>query len=352
VSGHRYGPHGQQEGKTLILITGGGTGGHLRIAQLVKEELNLRGMSPCYIGSTYGQDQKWFADDSGWSDTLFLQSAGVVNKGLVGKIIQLGKILFFTLTLRKHFKQHGIRAVFSVGGYSAAPAVFAAILFRIPLFIHEQNAKSGLLNRLTKPFAKGFFSSFDPESPCPDYPVGKVFFESRRLRTEVKTVLFMGGSLGAKAINDLAMHSAKRLLFEGKTIIHLCGERDYERVSSFYRDQSLNVTCMAFCSDMGALLSQADFAVARSGASSLFEIYANALPTLFIPYPHAASDHQFYNAQSLVERGMAYCVRENELSDERFLQLLDEDHRNMSQKLLETFSPSGTSCIVEKILRA
>jgi len=155
----------------------------------------------------------------------------------------------------------------------------------------------------------------------------------------------MGGSLGAKAINDLAMVTAKRLLNQGKKIIHLTGKNDYERVREFYQASNLDVDCIDFDRNIDLLLIQSDFAISRSGASSLFEIYANALPALFVPYPHAASDHQYHNAMSLVDRGLAYCRREDILTPEFLFELLEKDHRDISERLFETFSPEGASCI-------
>lgn len=274
----------------------------------------------------------------------------MVNKGALGRIVQLIKLLLLGLKLYGAFRRHGIKKVFSVGGYSASPAVFAAILFRKEFFIHEQNAKTGALNRFSKPFAKAFFSSFDTDSPCPDYPVESKFYTSRRLRTENNTILFMGGSLGARAINDLAMEITPELLKKGKSVIHLTGKNDYDRVAAFYKEEGLEVTCIAFDRRIDRLLARADFAVARAGASSLFELYANALPTLFVPYPHAASDHQYYNAMYLVDRDMAYCEREATLSKTRLLHILEEDHSSLSQKLLDSFGPEGAACIAARLL--
>jgi UDP-N-acetylglucosamine--N-acetylmuramyl-(pentapeptide) pyrophosphoryl-undecaprenol N-acetylglucosamine transferase len=228
--------------------------------------------------------------------------------------------------------------------------VFAAILFGKKLYIHEQNAKTGSLNRISKPFARRFFSSFDPDSPCPDYPVEQKFYKTRRIRTKTDTILFMGGSLGAKAINDLAMGVSAELIARGKTIIHLTGKKDFERVNTFYQTNRLAVTCIPFDRAIDHLISQADFAVSRAGASSLFELYANAVPTLFVPYPHAASDHQYHNAMYLVDRGMAYCRRENELSRDYLLALLSQDHTEQSRKMHEMFGPNGAACITNALL--
>lgn len=296
-----------------------------------------------------GQDQSWFEHDTGFAASYFLDSAGVVNKGITGRILQLLKLLWLSLKLYSVFRRHGVTKVFSVGGYSASPAVFAAILFRKPLYIHEQNASMGSLNKISKPFAKAFFSSFHPASPCPNYPVEHKFFDSRRIRTSTNVILFMGGSLGARSINDLAIAAAAELLASGKTIIHLTGTQDYERIRQFYETNCLSVTCIAFDRNIDHLIAQADFAVSRAGASSLFELYANALPTLFVPYPHAASDHQYHNAMYLVKQDMAYCKREEELTKELLLELIEIDHTSLSEKMHSAFHPDGAACIVSHL---
>ena len=141
----------------MIAITGGGTGGHLIVAKRLKEELSSRGVRVIFIGSNSGQDRLWFENDTDFQKSYFLDSRGVVNKRGVKKFLALKDILSLSLKCRNIFKQHSIKAVFCVGGYSAAPAAFAAIFTRTSLFIHEQNAVEGKLNKILKPFSKGFF---------------------------------------------------------------------------------------------------------------------------------------------------------------------------------------------------
>ncbi len=161
----------------------------------------------------------------------------------------------------------------------------------------------------------------------------------------------MGGSLGARAINDLAMEAAAELREKGFRLIHLTGNRDYERVKTFYETNGLAVTCIAFDRNIDRLISEADFAICRAGASSLFELYANALPALFVPYPYAAGDHQYFNAMYLVEKGMAYCLRESELTRENLTGVLEKDHTSLSQSLYDAFSPEGSRCIADHLLK-
>jgi len=330
-----------------IVMTGGGTGGHLAIIKAVKE--HLKGEELIYIGSTKGQDQAWFAQDSDFVKTYFLESRGVVNQGLIGKIGSLWKIFTSALKVRRILKAHEARVVFSVGGFSAAPAALAAKLTRIPLIIHEQNAALGSLNKLLKPYADLFISSYLDESPVKAYPVKQAFFENARIRKEVKTVIFLGGSQGARAINDLALSLAPTLKERGIRIIHQAGERHIDVVRAAYEKLGIEAEVFGFTAKLADYMKEADFAVARSGASTLWELSATALPTLFIPYPHAASDHQYHNAKFLAEQKLAWLMRENEIEKEKVLALLEEDLEAKSRALMQSVEKEGSQKIAEVI---
>jgi len=205
-----------------IVITGGGTGGHLAIARSLRDAALKAGHSCLFIGSTSGQDEAWFKDDKYFESVHFLQTSGVVNKRGLHKLFAVWlsfKAMLQALSLVKQAD-----CVISVGGFSAAPASFAAVLLRRPYFIHEQNAAIGRLNRLLRPFSKAFFSSYEPSSPVKDYPVRASFFKEARIRSSVKTVIFLGGSQGARFINDLAVKIAPVLKEKGIKIIHQAGK--------------------------------------------------------------------------------------------------------------------------------
>ncbi len=116
--------------------------------------------TPCedILGSTKGQDRKWFEKDSDFKKSYFLETRGVVNQGFLGKIKSLYMLFKATLKAKEILKENGVKVVFSVGGFSSAPTAFASKLLNIPLVIHEQNAHIGSLNRLLKPYAKYFIS--------------------------------------------------------------------------------------------------------------------------------------------------------------------------------------------------
>lgn len=328
-----------------IVITGGGTGGHLAIVKVIATEIKSRRKEVIFIGSAYGQDREWFEDSEIFSKKYFLQSSGVVNKKGLAKINSLCNILNLSKECVKIFKTHSVEAVFSVGGYSASPACFASIFSKKPLFIHEQNAFIGRLNRFFKPFSKGFYSSYF--KPKFNYPVDEKFFKSARNRTKLKKVLFLGGSQGAKFINDLALNLAPNLVKNGIEISHQCGKSDYERVAKFYFDNSINADVFAFSKELDIKMSEADLCISRSGASSLWELCANQLPAIFIPFPYAANNHQFYNAKFLANSNLAKIFTQNEISENSIDEILCYDIAQVSKNLAQILKPNAAKTIVD-----
>jgi len=326
-----------------IVMTGGGTGGHLAIIRAVKEQ--MQGEELIYVGSTKGQDKQWFENDNAFSQKYFFQTRGVVNQGIFGKVKSLFMMAKATLQSVKILRKHQAKVVFSVGGFSAAPMAFAAKLTHIPLVIHEQNAALGSLNKLLQPYATHFISSYLEESPIHAYPVKEVFFEKARVRTELKTILFLGGSQGAKAINDLALQLAPTLKKKGIKIIHQAGEKNIETVQDAYNVLGIEAKVFGFTTQLVDYMEEADFAIARSGASTLWELSAMAVPTLYIPYPYAASDHQYHNAQFLVEKNLAWIMREEQIEEQQVLALFEEDLPSVSQGLMHVVEKEGSQKI-------
>ncbi len=332
----------------MIAITGGGTGGHLKIAKVIKNELNKRGIYPIYIGSTTGQDKKWFEKDIGFSEKYFLDSSGVVNKKGIQKIKSLNNILKLSLKAQKILKKHNIKKVFSVGGFSAAPASFASIITNTPLYIHEQNAHIGTLNKILKPFSKKFFNTFFYNDP---YPVEDIFFENARIREKIKTIIFLGGSQGASFINELALSLAPILNKKDIKIIHQTGYKDYEKVKNFYLKNNIKADFFEFESNIIQKIKKADLAISRAGASTLFELTANNLPAIYIPYPYAAGDHQYYNAKFLSNKNASFVYRQSEIKKELILNILNKNLKEYSQNLAKINKKNGAQYIVDEILK-
>ena len=317
-----------------LCITGGGTGGHLMIAQALVEAAVINGHEAIFIGSTHGQDKKYFEERSSFAHVYFLETTGVVNQKGLGKLQALFKIFKAFFKSRSLLKKHKIQATYSVGGFSAAPASFATLSRFLPLFIHEQNAVKGRLNKLLKPYAKSFISAYDKNSPIQGYPVKEIFYVNARVRDKLKTIIFLGGSHGAKAINDLALDVALKLQNKGIKIIHQAGEADFDRVKASYEKLGVSVDLYSFTKDLASLITEADLAISRAGASTLWELTANGCPALYIPYPYAAGDHQFHNAAFIVKNELGWCQRENQDLKKELLQIIKEPLKEKSEKLL------------------
>lgn len=350
-----------------VAITGGGTGGHLSIARALGAECAKRGFKPIYIGSQSGQDRVWFESTDIFSQKYFLSSTGVVNKrgfGLVKSLFLQLKAVFQSLQI---LKNHNIDFVISVGGFSAGGASGAAILGRIPLFIHEQNSIIGTLNKALAPFAKAVFGSFElglKNFVRTAYPISDIFAKTARVREKVGTILFLGGSQGAVAINDFALQLAPELLKRNIKIIHQCGAKDFERVKKAYNDllgdcvgfdddanPSKKIRLFAFDKNIVRFIESADLCVSRAGASSLWELVANALPCYFVPYPFAAKNHQLYNALFLRKQGLCEVVEQKDLSAKAFLAYLDSaNFAEISANLANLKSKNGAEEILDLIL--
>jgi len=358
-----------------IVMTGGGTGGHLAIIKAVKEALvskeqivdssgeivssreqssvdnNEKKSQLIYVGSTKGQDKQWFENDDDFTEKYFFETRGVVNQGALGKVKSLWMMFKAMVSSIKILRTHKATVVFCVGGFSAAPMAFAAKLTGTPLVIHEQNAALGSLNKLLQPYATHFISSYLEESPIKAYPIKQIFFDNAHVRSSVKTIIFLGGSQGAKAINDLALSIAPRLKEKGIKIIHQAGQKHIDEVQKAYEALDIKAEVFGFTTKLADYMNEADFAIARSGASTLWELSATAVPTLYIPYPYAAKDHQFYNAQFLVKQNLAWLMREDALDNEKVCALLDEDLSTMSQGLIASVQKEGSQKIANLLLK-
>lgn len=307
----------------MIAITGGGTGGHLAVAKSVANELD----DFIYIGSTSGQDKLWFDGEN----CYFLESKSFVNKGIFGKILVIFSLFSLVFKCIKIYKKHKITCVFSVGGYSSVPASIAAIVSFKKLIIHEQNSKIGLANRITKPFAKRFFSAYEKEF-CP-YPIQSVFKDLKRKRNEIKTILIIGGSQGARFLNDFALDLYPELLKLNIKLIHQCGAKEYEKYEKAYEKYEIKPTLIGFSKEIYKYMQEADFCISRAGASASFELINNALPTLFVPYKYAYKNHQYFNALHLVKQNLAFLCEEKDLSVSYIVDLISNDALKYSDNL-------------------
>lgn len=338
----------------VIAITGGGTGGHLSIAKALAIECKKRGIITIYIGSTSGQDRIWFENSDIFSEKYFLDSTGVVNKRGFGLVKSIWLQIRAVIKSRKILKNHRANCVISVGGFSAGGGSMAAIICRIPLFIHEQNSVFGTLNKILSPFARAIFGSFEMSAKNfiqTAYPIDEIYHKNARIRQNVEYILFLGGSQGAVAINDFALKVAPDLSKRNIKIIHQCGKRDLSRLQEAYKDYS-NVILFDFSTELFLWIQKADFCVTRAGASSLWEMCANYLPCYFVPYPYAAKNHQYHNAMFLKKQNLCEVVEQKDLDKEAFLAYLDSTNiAEISKNLARLSHQNGSKEIIDLIAK-
>ena len=330
----------------MTIITGGGTGGHLSIIKALKEEIILQNEKVIYVGSIYGQDYKWFSEDSDFHKVYFLPMRGFAGKNIFYKILFMISLVYSLIYLSFIFYKYKVSKVIGVGGYSSAPSSLLAVLLRKKLYLHEQNSVDGGVNKWLKKYSYKYFNSFKTNHP---YPINKDFFAYARERGNISTILFLGGSNGASFINNLAISLAKELNNKQIKIIHQSGLKDYNNLKQFYQDENINANLFDFSNDLPHLMNQADFCISRSGASTTFELLANNLPTLFIPFPYAIYDHQYKNALYFKKQNLCFLKRENELTNEYIYELIQNNFKDLSANLRNSCHINGAKKIIEEI---
>lgn len=342
----------------MYVITGGGTGGHLAIAKALAITLKEKKQPVIYIGSLSGQDRTWFEKNDLFDAVYFFNTTGVVNKRGIFYLKAIFLQLSAIFKVKQIFKQYGVKAVISVGGFSAGPASIAAVLFGKKLFIHEQNAVQGKLNKTLAPFAKSTFGSFDNNAKNfikTSYPVRQEFFLESRVRRQIKTILFLGGSQGAVAINDFALNVAQDLILKGYKIIHQCGGKDLERMKQEYIRMEIlhKIDLFDFSTDLVNKMSSADICVCRAGASSVWELAANGLPCVYVPYPYAAGNHQYFNALFFENKKLGLIIEQQHLTQKKLFDFIDELKPNIehvSRELQNSIQKNGADAIIKTVM--
>jgi len=300
-------------------IAGGGTGGHVTPALALGEVMAQRGDRVLFIGSQRGLEAD-LVPRAGF-ELLALPSQQVMGRGLLGRGLGVLHILRQVGPARRALADCDADLVVSVGGYAAAPAAIAALLSRRALVLVEPNAVPGRVNRLLARFARRVFVGFEhartrlaiPEARVRELgiPLRRALlsaFEAapaREAPVPPLHLLIFGGSQGARQINEAMMELAARLVGRHVEIFHQTGEADRERVAAAYREAGVDANVVAFEPEMPNRYRWADLAVSRAGALTVAELALAALPSLLIPYPFAADDHQSANAQELARAGAA-----------------------------------------------
>jgi UDP-N-acetylglucosamine--N-acetylmuramyl-(pentapeptide) pyrophosphoryl-undecaprenol N-acetylglucosamine transferase len=317
-----------------FLVSGGGTGGHFFPAVSFLQLLREKNIKSFYVGSSYGIEKKLQEDIP--SQNIFLDTRGFVGKGYLDKLKSLylmGKSVYW---LNKTVKDDFIGMVF--GGYASLPVGVLSILKRMPLFLHEQNAIPSLTNKSLSKKAKLCFTTFSYTSKFlkntfrVGMPIRKEFlsfYDKKALQKEFgiesPCVLVMGGSQGAKVLNDVAIDFFKKTHFNG---IVITGDKNFEEVNNALKSLK-RVKVFPFFKEMYKLMKACDVAISRSGASTVYEMAIVGLPAVLVPYPYAAYNHQYYNALEIKDLGGAELIEQSRLDSENLIKALENILNNL-----------------------
>jgi len=353
-----------------IIVTGGGTGGHLfpGIALATGMQERIPGSRVLFIGTRRLLDQQALAGyDFELASITCMGIKGMGMKNRIRSILQLPAAL---LEARRIIRRFMPDLIFGVGGYVTGPVLLAGCFSGIPLCIHEQNSIPGLANKLLARIVDRIFLSI----PCQyHFSERKTVMTGNPVRSQIlakavagkegekkeRTILVLGGSQGAHRVNLLVAEAAELLTGEyGRKfkVIHQTGIADEEEVRSRYAQMGLAAEVGAFFQNMAAQYSRADLVISRAGATTLAELSVMGLPALLIPYPYAADDHQRINALYYQQGGGAMMFPEHELSGDVLARevgtLLDDPERlqEMSVNMKELGKPEATENIINECL--
>lgn len=309
---------------TCYLIAGGGTGGHIFPAVAIGRALLAERPDAriVFVGTKYGME-KDLIPKMGFP-LLTLPIRGLLGKGLGKKLALLWRLPASMLLSAFYLLKYRPKAVVGVGGYAAGPMLITAALLRKPTLIQEQNAYPGLTNKLCAKVAKLACLGF-PEAAkhfsCPTMvtgnPVRQDFTGREPWGIERKTVLILGGSQGAQALNrELPKWLGAAFQAEdGLELIHQAGKNHVETVRAAYGDQARGVQVVDFIHDIAEVMDRARLIICRAGASTIFELKHVKIPAVLVPFPRATHDHQTHNAKSLADSGAAWLLPEGSLAE-------------------------------------
>ena len=319
-----------------VMMMAAGTGGHVFPALAVAKELQLKGIEVSWLATPAGMENRLLKNHNIPIYQIDIQ--GVRGNGMVRKILAPFKILKATLSAMRYMKQLNVDAVAGFGGYVAGPGGLAARALGIPVLIHEQNAIAGFTNTQLSRIAKTVCEAFPHTFPAQQKvvttgnPVRKEIteilnpswrYQEREKAGQPLRILIVGGSLGARALNECVPEALKRLNVP-LNVFHQCGQNNAETTQARYADapESLHVEVSPFIEDMAQAYSDADLIICRAGALTVTEIATAGLAAVFVPLPSAVDDHQTANAKFLADIQAAKICPQAQMTPESLIALL------------------------------
>lgn len=315
-----------------VLIVAGGTGGHVMPALAVAEYLLEKGIPVEWLGTKQGIEHQIIPQKA--IPIHYVSISGLRGKSILKKLVSCFKMVLACSQAIIIMRRLKPKMMLSMGGYTAGPAGVAAWLLRIPLIIHEQNAIAGLTNQLLSRLATkvllaypGALDKTTKKSIVTGNPLRQDFIQFKKdelqLNGESSTLhlLVLGGSLGAQKINQTLPEMLKLLPHPEKyEVHHQTGNKHFESTQSLYQNIQVKTTLKPFIEDIVSAYLWADIIICRAGALTVAEVAQLGRACIFIPYPFAVDNHQFFNAKYLSDQGGAFLMTEDQLNPQSLLE--------------------------------
>ena len=309
-----------------ILIAAGGTGGHIYPGIAVAKEILRRDgdSAVLFVGTARGLETK-IVPENGFQLSL-INSAGLKNVGLVGKLKGLAVLPKSFLEARQIIKEFKPDVVVGAGGYVSGPVLLMASFMKIPTLIMDSNALPGFTNRRLARFVDKAALTFEEALPyfgkkgiVTGNPVRREFFDvPPKTRGTTINLLIFGGSQGARAINNTIVETLPKLPKDDLKITHQTGAADFEKIRELYNRAGCgDADVRPFISEMVEAFARTDLIVCRAGATTCAEVAAAGKAAIMIPLPTAADDHQRKNAEALQKAGAAKMILQQNLNAEK-----------------------------------
>ncbi|MBP3731174.1 MAG: undecaprenyldiphospho-muramoylpentapeptide beta-N-acetylglucosaminyltransferase [Mailhella sp.] len=359
-----------------IILTTGGTGGHIFPALAVAESLKAKQSDAeiLFIGGTYGPEKE-LVEKAGVA-FVGLPVRGFIGRGLkaLPALGAMSTSIGQAMNILKEFRPN---AVMGFGGYASFPTLFASWLLRYPCAIHEQNAIPGAANKLMGKMARRICLSWPQPDGRPAFAPASSVLTGNPIRAGIarlgreknsvpsRCLLVMGGSQGARAVNSIMIKMLPELRKAGITIVHQTGKNEFETVAAAYAQcgfsqQETASIVHPFIHDMASVYAKCDLALCRAGATSMAELASAGIPAVYIPFPFAAHDHQTANAKAMQDAGggvllpqqQAEMMAENGELAKMLTDILNDESRlaAMRKGALSLAHPDAAGTVADELL--
>lgn len=316
--------------KRSILIMAGGTGGHIMPGLAVADVLRAEGWTVTWLGAPNSMEAE-LVPKHGY-EVAWVNFSGLRGKGVMRKLLLPFNLLRALGQSAAAMFRHRPDVVLGLGGYITFPGGLMAAMLRRPLVIHEQNSIAGLSNKVLARIAQRTLSGFPDVLPGVEWCGNPVRTSIAALpdpaqrygaRSGKLNVLVVGGSLGAKALNEALPQALASMPEDARPhVLHQTGKQHFDVVQQLYRIADVEADIRPFLEDMAGCYANADVVICRAGALTVAELAAAGVASILVPFPFAVDDHQTHNARFLSERGAAVLLPQTELNAEGLAQLL------------------------------